>query len=265
MTDPREFQVIMPAAGSSRRLRDLTREAPKALLAVDGRPLVTHSLEVLVSRGVRRVTLVVGYLHQRIHEALGERYGDLALEYVLNEQFATTEHGWSLLLSAQSWARERRPVLLMDADNLYDPAMLDRLLAAPHDDVVLVDERFDNREHAEELVLGRDGRVSGFRRGFAGLERDYAGAFIGINRFSARFMAGLFAFAADLLARRGRCLKYERVLDAFLAAGAPTLRYLPCGAYPWINLNRPEDLERARLLARLMIAGAGRQPVPGPA
>ena len=99
----------------------LTAEVPKALLEIEGKSVIGHSLDILASRGFRRVTFVVGYKHGLFERALGARHASLALEYVLNEAYAVTEHGWSLFLTRESWQRERAPVVFMDADNQHKP------------------------------------------------------------------------------------------------------------------------------------------------
>ena len=105
----RGHHALIVAAGSSRRLRDQTRDSPKCLLDVGGRALIAHSLDALAARGVTRLTMVVGYLRHRIVETLGERHGPIRIEYAVSEDYATTEHGWSLYQTRESWERHRQP------------------------------------------------------------------------------------------------------------------------------------------------------------
>ncbi len=250
------YQVIIPAAGCSRRMSHLTGERPKSLLEVEGRSIIAHSLETLNAFGFRHATFVVGYRRARLMAALGERYREIAIEYVVNEAYASSEHGWSLFLTRASWERSRRPVLFMDADNLYDPEMLRRLMRCPDPDVMLVDETFVASERDEELVCGRDGRVERLVRGRSDRVERYAGAFVGINRFSPAFMARLYRFMEAFFAPGDRNFKYERVFDAFIAATAARIRYLPIGGLPWININHEDEYRAASAIAARMAAVA---------
>ncbi len=250
--------VIMPAAGSSRRIAHLTRDKPKALLKIGTQSIIAHSLDILASRGFSRVTFVVGYKKALFMNTLGPRYGRLRLDYVVADDYETTEHGWSLYLTRDMWCRDRPPVMLMDADNLYDPRLLDRVLESPRENVILVDERFSPAAREEELVLGRDGRVNGLARGLAASYDDYAGGFVGINRFSSDFMNALYPFMENLLAERGRLQKYERVLDAFLRQTGAAVHYVTTDGLEWININHEEDYALANALAGRMRLGARR-------
>lgn len=249
------YQVIVPAAGSSRRIAHMTTDQPKSLLEIEGRSIIEHSLETLNARGFRRVTFIVGYKRDVFMDSLGDRYKDLALEYVVSEEYATTEHGWSLYLTRESWMRENSPVVFMDADNIYDPAMLDLVMASKLDNVMLVDDRYCADDREEELVLGRRGAITGLVRGLSGDYSDYVGGFVGINRFSADFMGALYAFMESFFRENGPKYKYERVFDRFNQQdNGFTLNYLCTSGLEWVNVNHEEDYRYACQLVNTFAA-----------
>ncbi len=220
-------------------------EEPKSLRKVAGRPILFHALEALEARGMHRLTLIVGYERQRLMEAVGPARGGLRIEYVVNEDYDTTEHGWSLYMARDAWRQGHAPVLFMDADNVFDPDLLDRLLAAPEGNVVLVDPTFDTSRQEDELVLGSDGHVTGFVRGHAHAFNDCVGAFVGINRFTPEFMQTLFDFMDDFFAVHGRRYKYERVFHRLLDGTGAMMRYLDTAGLDWVNVNHHAELNRA--------------------
>src|SRR5206468_11851516 len=86
-------KAIILAAGRGERMRPLTDETPKPLLAVHGKPLVEWHLEALARGGVRDVVINAAWLEQRIVDALGDgsRWG-LAIHYSLEGR----DHGGAL-------------------------------------------------------------------------------------------------------------------------------------------------------------------------
>lgn len=253
-----DHQIIMPAAGRSLRLARLTRERPKSLLAVENKPILGHSLGILNRRGFRRLTLVVGYLREQIEEAFGTRYGNLQISYAANPLFAESEHGWSLFCAYEQWRINPSPVVFMDADILYDPAMIDRVMTCGFDNVMLVDETLQTADREDELVLGREDVVSGLRRGRVDGHADFVGGFVGINRLSARFMDDLFQFMKGFFEENGKMYKYERVFDAFIRAAGARVHYLQTGDLAWINVNHEADYEIAKRIAQSMATDAAR-------
>jgi len=66
------MQAVVLAGGFGKRLAPLTSEVPKPLLPVGGRPILVRQIEWLRRFGVIDVVLAVGYLRQKIFEALGD-------------------------------------------------------------------------------------------------------------------------------------------------------------------------------------------------
>jgi NDP-sugar pyrophosphorylase family protein len=72
---------MLPAAilagGLAKRIRPLSERIPKSLMEISGRPFIDHQLELLRSRGVRRVVLCLGFLGEKIEGYVGDgkRYG----------------------------------------------------------------------------------------------------------------------------------------------------------------------------------------------
>lgn len=254
--DASEHLVIIPAAGRSLRLSRLTRKQPKSLLVVEDKPILGHGLSILSRRGFSRLVMVVGYRREQIESALGRRYENIDITYVENPLYAESEHGWSLYCARTEWERHSGPVVFMDADNLFDPEIIDRMMDCPHEDVMLVDKHLQPDGRDEELVLGTSGIVSGLRRGRAADYPDFVGGFVGINRFSAGFMETLFQFMTGFFAERGKMYKYERVFDALIRETGACVQYLETDGLPWINVNHETDYELAKRIARKMLGDA---------
>jgi choline kinase len=245
MSDSRNYHVIIPAAGSSRRIAHMTTDQPKSLLEVEGQSIITRSLDALDARGIRRVTFVVGYKRDVFMAALGGQYKNLAIEYVVSEAYATTERGWSFYLTRDSWQREKRPVIFMDADNIYDPALLDVILDSDFENVMMVDEGFVAEDREEELVLGGNRVATGLARGLSLDYPDYAGGFVGINRFSAAFMETLYQYMEGFFAEKGPNQAYERVFDEMIRRNKAQINYLHTRDMGWVNVNHEEDYRYA--------------------
>ena len=80
-----EIPVVILAGGLATRLRPITEKIPKSLVPVAGKPFLAHQLDLLRSRGIRRVVLCVGYLGEMIQREFGdgEDYG-VKLDYAFD-------------------------------------------------------------------------------------------------------------------------------------------------------------------------------------
>ena len=112
-------RAIIMAAGEGRRLRPLTDRTHKALLPVNGRPMIHTILDALETNGIRDVTVVVGYKKEQF-ASLPERWPGVRL--VENPWYADRNNIFSLYA-----ARDYLPgAMVLDGDQvIYDPAALD--------------------------------------------------------------------------------------------------------------------------------------------
>lgn len=71
------MQSVILTGGFGKRLAPLTSEVPKPLLPVGGKPILVRQIEWLRGYGVTDIILAVGYLRQKVFEALGDgrRFG----------------------------------------------------------------------------------------------------------------------------------------------------------------------------------------------
>jgi len=65
------MQAVILAGGLATRLGDRTRDLPKALLPIAGRPFLAWLIEALVRSGYRELVLCVGHRAQQIVDFLG--------------------------------------------------------------------------------------------------------------------------------------------------------------------------------------------------
>ena len=69
------------AAGRGKRLMPLTKNIPKPLVKINGKPILAHHLERLYNAGIGNVVINVSYLGHLIVEEFGYKYKDLNIFY----------------------------------------------------------------------------------------------------------------------------------------------------------------------------------------
>ena len=75
------MQAVVLAAGEGTRLRPLTEDKPKAMVEVDGRPILSDCLDNLIDLGVDELLIVVGYMAERIVAHYGDEYRGVPITY----------------------------------------------------------------------------------------------------------------------------------------------------------------------------------------
>ncbi len=62
--------AVILAGGKGRRLYPLTRDIPKVLIEVGGKPIIEHQILLLKEQGIKDIYILLGYLGEKIREYL---------------------------------------------------------------------------------------------------------------------------------------------------------------------------------------------------
>jgi len=244
--DNSDYHVIIIAAGSSRRLSKLTKNKPKAFLEIRGKKIIEHTLDFLNERGFRRVTFVIGYLKDIFKETIGEKYKNLSIDYVISEDYASTGHGWSTFLSKNAWEKEKKDVIFIHGDILYDSGLLDKVLASKYKNIMIVDNDYEILTGDERIVMGKNGITKGFKDAASKDDPESIGELIGINKWSKDLMEQMYFYMQEYFNRNGKNHNYEPVLSDFIRDTGVVINYMKSNGLPWVNINYEEDYEKAK-------------------
>lgn len=240
-----DYHAIILAGGKSRRLGELTNTIPKSFLQINNKKLIEYHLDMLSQRGITTVTIVIGYLQELFMSTLGTSYQNLSINYVVCEDFETTNHGWGLYLTKDRCREMNKPVLIIHADNFYDPGLLDHLLSSEYENVIIADAGYEPRTNDELVIFGEKNRVDNlaFTRENKGLG---VGEFIGVHKWSLPFTLQFFDYLERYFPQKGKTHGYDRILGDFIMESRAELHYIHSQGRPWININHPEDYETAK-------------------
>ena len=234
------MHAIILAAGRGTRLRAVHQTA-KCLLTIGDEMLLDRYVRCLDALCVRTL-IVAGYCADDVRERVAGLAPAIPCEVVVNAEF---EKG-SIVSLARGLGSVDGPILLLDGDVYFAPALLERLVTSPHADALLVDVGSDFT--GEEYLAGIDaGRVNVLRRGpVSGHES--AGEWVGFAKLGATGV-GLLRTAIDRQIAVGDTAGgYEDCLASLLTD--VDVRCEATNGLAWVEIDFPEDAERAAALAR---------------
>ncbi|WP_254768937.1 UTP--glucose-1-phosphate uridylyltransferase AglF [Salinilacihabitans rarus] len=108
------MQAVVLAAGRGTRLRPLTEDKPKALVEVDGQPIVEDVFDNLVEIGADELIVVVGYMKEQIIERYGDAYEGVPITYAHQREQLGLAHA---ILQAEPHVDDE--FVLMLGDNVF--------------------------------------------------------------------------------------------------------------------------------------------------
>ncbi len=239
------LRALILAAGVGRRLGDATPEhlrMPKAMLDFGGTSLLARHIAILRDVGVGPISVVVGFAAHHVREALA---GDKLISLLVNQDFR--EGSVVSLWAGRDVLRSGDPVILMDADVLYDRRLMARLIDSRHADCLLLDREIEPGDEPVKLCV-RDGRIVDFRK-LPTEPHDWHGESVGFFRFSPGAAMELADRAGAYVADGRRAMEYEEpIRDMIMASAADRFGFEDISGLPWTEIDFPEDVLKAQAL-----------------
>ena len=108
------LQAVILAAGKGTRLQPLTDDKPKALVEVNGKPIVEDVFDNLLSIGATELIVVVGHKKEQIIEHYGDSYDGVPITYAHQRDQLGLAHA---ILQAEPHVED--DFVLMLGDNVF--------------------------------------------------------------------------------------------------------------------------------------------------
>ncbi len=86
------MKAVVLAAGQGVRMKPLTKDMPKALVELKGKPLLQHVLESLKKAEVKEAVIVIGFKGNLIKKRFGKSFNGMRLRYVVQRIPMGTAH-----------------------------------------------------------------------------------------------------------------------------------------------------------------------------
>jgi choline kinase len=238
------MRAIILAAGRGTRLASFLEErVPKCLIKIGAETLLQRHLRLLHGFGVQTVHIVVGFNADLITEHAADL--DVKPEIVWHHNDRYREGSVISLYCALQGLVSRDPILLMDADVLYNPLIVQRLINSEHQNCFLMDRNFERGPEPVKICIRND-KIVEFRKEVAdGLRYDTIGESVGFFKFSAHGATRLAEIVAEYDAVGNGHRPHEEALRDLALERSMPVGVEDITGMTWIEIDFPEDIKRA--------------------
>jgi choline kinase len=231
-------QVVLLAAGLGSRLGTLTKEIPKALVRVAGKPLMFHALEFAARLRPTQITVVGGYGFSLVAQALDQgqagspALADLAIQLVENPSF----RDGNLISLMAARPRLGEGFLLLNVDHIYRSSIAEVVAPEVADVTAFIDT--DRSLGADDMKVERraDDRVRRISKTLTKFDSGY----VGMTRVPTSALPRYWRTAEAALAEEGRAIHVERVLGRLAESDAPPL-CRDISGHGWLEVDTADE------------------------
>ena len=236
------MKALILAAGRGKRLKPITHRIPKTLIKIEDKPILGHILSSIKSCGIKDVVIVTGYRHKLIKKYVGDgsKWG-LNVSYCHNKEYKNTENIYSVKLAANELLGD--DFVLINADDLFSPVILKRLVETEGDVVLAVDGEGTLGSEEMKVSVDENGKVVAVSKNLDPTES--FGEDIGVMKFSKEG-GKMFLDAIDqIINEKGPYFYFQEALD-YLATQQYPITFVDVKDEPWIEIDDHFDLKWAK-------------------
>ncbi len=222
------MKAIIMAAGVGRRLHELNMNKPKCLITAGSETLIRRSVNLLTSKGIGDITVIVGYKADLIRNELNND-----VTYFENPYFQTTNSILSLW-----YARDilEENVLLLNGDLYYEHSILDYAINQTNAVVMLADStRINNADYRFGFI---GDQINRFGKHLTNQETD--GEYVGIVRIDQCFIKTFKQTLEEMITAGKSNIWWEDVLYSFISKQVPIHFFDVAGTF-WSEVDTLQD------------------------
>ena len=239
------MRAVILAAGSGQRLLERAENKPKCLLKFNNISLLERHIRILSSYGVKKIYIVVGYQAKMIANLLNSQtVQNCLITEILNPRFQ--ESSMLSLWTTQVATETHEETLLMDADVLYDPNILARLIHSNHKNCLLLDRIFEADGEAVTVSVKENRIVSFGKQVPSNIQFDWQGESVGFFKLSVQGWQHLMQYAGQYCKDTPVQKPYEDAMAKLILSAPDTFGYEEVTGLAWTEIDFPADLDRAK-------------------
>lgn len=231
-----------------RRLGKLTADDTKCMVRLGGVPIIDRMISQIISNGINKITLVVGYKADHLIEHLSGRFPDVEIGFIQNTIYDKTNNIYSLSLAKDLLMED--DTILLESDLVFEDGILKKILDNDYPDLALVD-KYESWMDGTMVKLGEDNTIVNFisKKAFDFGEADKYYKTVNIYKFSKSFSRGKYVpFLEAYCKSLGNNEYYEQVLKVIALLDNPQLKALMLDGEKWYEIDDIQDLDIAEAL-----------------
>lgn len=242
------MQAIILAAGMGKRLKELTSNATKCMVEVNGEMMIHKTLMHLEKLNLNKIVLVVGYEGQQLMDYVNSLGLKTSVEYVVNDVYDKTNNIYSLYLAKEYLLQD--DTLLLESDLVYEEAVIRKLVDTPYSSLVLVD-KFESWMDGTCITVDEDDNITSFvsKREFDFTKTDEYYKTVNLYKFSKNFSEKYYVpFLEAYCNAMGLNEYYEQVLKVITFLGDLEIKAVKLNGEKWYEIDDVQDLDIAESL-----------------
>lgn len=155
------LNAMIFAAGLGTRLRPLTNNKPKALVELNGKPLLQIAIEKIKQLGINKIVINAHHFSEQIISFV-ENYKDADIELIISDETSQLLNTGGALIKASQYFDKNSDILIYNAD-VITTAPIDLLIKTHKEQKNLATLMTQHRDASRFLYFDNNNQLTGWR------------------------------------------------------------------------------------------------------
>ena len=239
------MQAVILAAGMGKRLKELTSNATKCMVEVNGVTMISRALNQLDRLELNKIVMVVGYEGEKLKEYVRTIPIKTPVEFIENDIYYKTNNIYSLYLAREALLED--DTLLLESDLIFEDSVLEKIVNDPYPSLALV-AKFESWMDGTVVTLDEEGNIKSFlgKKEFVFEDIKTYYKTVNIYKFSKNFSRSHYVpFLEAYCKALGHNEYYEQVLKVITHLEKPEIKALCLDNELWYEIDDVQDLDIA--------------------
>ena len=150
-------KALILAAGLGSRLKENTKNIPKALVNVNGKPILDYQLTALKKQKIKNLVVVVGYYGHLIKDYIKKNfYNDFNVEFIINDIYNKSNSSYSFWLAKESLIKT--DYIHLNCDIIFSDQLLEGIINSKFKSIIATRSDLELKDQMENVII-EDGKI----------------------------------------------------------------------------------------------------------
>ncbi len=237
-------KAVILWAGCGRRIRKDYPNLHKAMIPLNGKPLLAYILQNIEGIGIKQIIPILGYMQDQMLDAVRHYAPFAEVAPIYNPDYERTNNLASLLCASRLLSGE--DFIVINGDMVFDRHILSDMAACAGNAIATDMNSYPSQLDSPRVAIC-DGHITDVGRHLTIREAD--GYAVGIYRFSAESSEDYFHIGESIVSGNPNAGYHEPIIQLCRTA---LFKPVSTRQYRWMDVDESSDVAKAEALLKTL-------------
>ena len=151
------MKALILAAGLGSRLKENTKNIPKAMVQINSKPIISYQIESLKYNQIYKIGVVLGHKKDVLKSYLLNNHQDIDFSFFYNYEYETSNSAYSFY-NAYDYIKDDTYIHL-NCDIIFSSELLKKMIDSRNKNVIALSKKLDLKDNMEQVSLDSDKKI----------------------------------------------------------------------------------------------------------